>query len=149
MPGRFLNAFKPFSRFTPEVSPPDRKVSFNEKLFWTAIALVIYLIMTEVPLYKVGLGGGLELEYLRVIFASNRGSLMELGIGPIVTAGLILQLLAGSGIISVDFGNTEDRALFTTATKIFSLLMTGFQASAYIIGGVYGSLDPRISINIS
>ncbi len=146
MVGRFLRAFKPLSRFIPEVNSPERKVGFNEKLFWTALALVLYLIMTEVPLYRVGLGGGLELTYLRVIFASHRGSLMELGIGPIVTAGLILQLLAGSNIISVDFGNPEERGLFTTATKVFSLIMTGFQASAYIIGGVYGSLDPRVAI---
>ena len=146
MAGRFLRAFKPLSRFIPEVNAPERKVGFNEKLFWTAVALVLYLIMTEVPLYRVGLGGGLELTDLRVIFASHRGSLMELGIGPIVTAGLILQLLAGSGIISVDFGDPDERGLFTTATKVFSLVMTGFQASAYIIGGVYGTLDSRVAI---
>lgn len=66
---------------------------------------------------------------------------MELGIGPIVTAGLILQLLAGSGMIACDFTNPEDRGLFTTASKFFSIVMTGVQASAYLIGGVYGTLD--------
>jgi len=144
MAGRFLSIFGPFSRFMPEVSPPARRVGFNEKIFWTAMALVIYLVMSEVPLYKVG-GGGWELTYLRVIFASNRGTLMELGIGPIVTAGLILQLLAGSGMIACDFSNPDDRALFTTASKVFSIIMTGVQASAYLIGGVYGSLDPGTS----
>ncbi len=66
---------------------------------------------------------------------------MELGIGPIVTAGLILQLLAGSGMIACDFTNPEDRGLFTTASKFFTIVMTGVQASAYLIGGVYGTLD--------
>jgi len=99
MAGRFLTVFRPLSRFMPEVSSPARRVGFNEKIFWVAMALVLYLIMSEIPLYRVGVGGGWELTYLRVIFASNRGSLMELGIGPIVTAGLILQLLAGSGMI--------------------------------------------------
>jgi len=146
MAGRFLTMFKPLSRFMPEVSPPARRVGFNEKIFWTAMALIIYLIMSEVPLYKVGLGGGWELTYLRVIFASTRGSLMELGIGPIVTAGLILQLLAGSGMIACDFSNPEDRGLFTTASKLFSIIMTGVQASAYLIGGVYGRLDAGTSI---
>ncbi len=141
MAGRFLSLFKPLSRFMPEVGPPERRVGFNEKIFWTAMALVIYLIMTEVPLYRVGATGGWDLTYLRVIFASNRGTLMELGIGPIVTAGLILQLLAGSGMIAADFSNPEDRGLFTTASKFFSIVLTGVQASAYLIGGVYGSLD--------
>jgi len=148
MAGRFLTMFKPLSRFVPEVTPPERRVGFNEKLFWTAMALVLYLIMSEVPLYGVGLRGGWELTYLRVIFASNRGSLMELGIGPIVTAGLILQLLAGSGMIGCDFSDPEDRSLFTSASKVFSIIMIGVQASAYLIGGVYGPLDPRESIVI-
>jgi len=148
MAGRFLSLFGPLSRFMPEVSPPARRVGFNEKIFWTAMALILYLIMSEVPLYKVGRGGGWELTYLRVIFASNRGTLMELGIGPIVTAGLILQLLAGSGMVGCDFTNPDDRGLFTTASKFFSIVMTGVQASAYLIGGVYGSLDAGTSIII-
>ena len=140
MAGRFLGMFKPLSRFMPEVGAPQRGVRFNEKLFWTGMALVIYLVMCEVPLYGVGLAGGPALSPLRVIFASTSGSLMELGIGPIVTAGLILQLLAGSGMIEFDQSNPDDRGLFTTASKFLSIIMTGAQASAYLIGGFYGSI---------
>lgn len=46
---------------------------------------------------------------------------MELGISPIVTSGLIMQLLAGAKIIEV--GDTpKDRALFNGAQKRESLL---------------------------
>jgi preprotein translocase SecY subunit len=141
MAGRFLSLFGPISRFLPEVSKPTRKVSFNEKLFWTAIALILYLIMSEIPLYGVAESAVDQFTYLRVIFASNRGTLMELGIGPIVTGGLILQLLIGAGIIGADLGNTEDRALFTAANKFFSIVLTGVQALAYILGGLYGSIS--------
>jgi preprotein translocase subunit SecY/protein transport protein SEC61 subunit alpha len=148
MAGRFLGIFKPLSRFMPEVGKPERKVGFNEKLFWTGLALALYLIMTEIPLYGIHYDPtqGDPFLYLRVIFASHRGSLMELGIGPIVTAGLILQLLAGSNMIGCDMSNPDDRSLFTTASKVFSFVLIGVQASAYIIGGVYGALDPRASI---
>lgn len=39
--------------------------------------------------------------WIRVILASNRGTLMELGISPIVTSSLIMQLLAGAKLIEV------------------------------------------------
>jgi len=148
MPGRFLGLFKPLSRITPEVKPPQRKIGFNEKLFWTGLALSLYLIMTEVPLYGLAISPetGDPFLYLRVIFASHRGSLMELGIGPIVTAGLILQLLAGSGMIGCDMSNPDDRMLFTTASKIFSFLLIGVQAFAYIVGGVYGALPAQAAV---
>jgi len=148
MAGRFLRMFGPLSRFIPEVSPPKRSVSFNEKLFWTLMALAIYLIMSEVRLYGITSTRWGELAALQVIFASRRGTLMELGIGPIVTAGLILQLLAGSGMIACNFSDPEDRSLFTTASKVFSIIMIGVQACAYLIGGVYGALQPMAALVI-
>lgn len=148
MAGRFLGMFRPLSRVIFEVKPPERRVGFNEKLFWTALALILYLVMSEVPLFGIALGAEDPFRFLRVIFASRRGSLMELGIGPIVTAGLVLQLLAGSGMIGCDFSNPDDRGLFTVASKVFSLLFIAFQSSAYIIGGVFQVTDVRISIII-
>ena len=147
MAGRFLNLFKPIGRVLLEIKKPERKVSFNEKLFWTAMVLIIYLVMSEIPLYGLG-DVGKEYTALRVIFASNRGTLMELGIGPIVTAGLILQLLVGSAIIKCDMGNSEDRSLFTSASKVFSIALTGIQASAYLISGMYGSIASTATIII-
>ena len=146
---RFIELFKPLARFFPDIKSPDRKVAFNEKIFWTVIALVIYFVMSQTPLYGVGTGGQSDpLGSLRVIFASNRGTLMELGIGPIVTAGLILQVLAGSKMVNIDMSNPEDRSMFTSASKILSVLMTVFEASAYIIGGTYGALPLTTEIVI-
>jgi preprotein translocase SecY subunit len=146
MAGRLLSLFKPVARILPEIKPAERRVRFNEKLFWTALVLILYLIMSEIPLYGIETTALGELAALRIIFASSRGSLMELGIGPIVTAGLILQLLVGSAMIECDMSKPEDRGLFTTASKAFSIILTGVQASAYIIGGMYGSLPGTTAI---
>src|SRR4030066_2144772 len=148
MAGRFLSLFKPIARILPEVKTPERRVRFNEKLFWTALALIIYLIMAEIPLYGIGKSPLGELAALRVIFASNRGTLMELGIGPIVTAGLILQLLVGSSMIQCDMSDHQDRSLFTEGSKVFSTALTGIQASAYIISGMYGAIAGPTTIII-
>lgn len=140
MAGRFLNLFKPLGRILPEIKVPERKVKFNEKIFWTAIVLVIFLVMSEVPLFGIGPDQGDQFAALRVIFASSRGTLMELGIGPIVTAGLILQLLAGSSLINCDMSKPEDRGLFTVASKVFSIVLTAIQAVAYLLSGMYGTI---------
>lgn len=138
---RFIELFKPLSRFALNIRPPDRKVAFNEKVFWTAIALIIYLVMSHIPLFGTAARSAQDpYGALRVIFASNQGTLMELGIGPIVTAGLILQVLAGSKMINVDMSNPDDRALFTSASKILAVAMTIFEAAAYLIGGTYGQI---------
>uniref|UniRef100_A0A8C6BM17 SEC61 translocon subunit alpha 1 n=1 Tax=Monodon monoceros TaxID=40151 RepID=A0A8C6BM17_MONMO len=77
--------------------------------------------------------------WMRVILASNRGTLMELGISPIVTSGLIMQLLAGAKIIEV--GDTpKDRALFNGAQKLFGMIITIGQSIVYVMTGMYG--DP-------
>ncbi len=148
MAGRFLGLFKPIGRVLPEIKKPERKVSFNEKIFWTGLVLVIFLVMAQIPLYGVSSSAADNFSQLRVIFASNRGTLMELGIGPIVTAGLILQLLAGSSIIQCDMSDPEDRGLFTIASKVFSIGLTGIQAAAYIISGMYGSLTGGVMLII-
>jgi preprotein translocase SecY subunit len=148
MAGRFLSLFKPLARVLPEIKVPERKVGFNEKIFWTAIVLIVYLVMSEIPLYGISSDIQDQFGQLRVIFASNRGTLMELGIGPIVTAGLILQLLVGSAIIQADMSDPQDRGLFTVASKFFSILLTGIQASAYIISGMYGSIAGPVTLVI-
>ncbi len=131
----------------PEVKAPDRKVSFREKFVWTALILLLYLIMAELPLYGIDPQQGYDYFYwMRIILASNRGSLMELGIGPIVTAGLIMQLLVGSQLIRVDMGDPYQRSLYTGAQKVLAVFMTAFQALAYIFAGAYGALNPGQTI---
>merc|ERR1711959_613062 len=113
----------------------------KEKILWTAISLFVFLVCCQIPLYGIMSSKSADPFYwMRVILASNRGTLMELGISPIVTSGMVMQLLAGSKIISVDQSLKEDRALFTGAQKLFGLLITMGEAVAYVISGMYGSL---------
>lgn len=73
--------------------------------------------------------------------STNSGTLMELGISPIVTSGLVMQLLAGSRIIEVNQSLKEDRALFSGAQKLFGILITIGEAVAYVFSGMYGDLN--------
>ena len=109
---RVLHLVRPFLAFLPEVQSADRKVPFREKVIYTVISLFIFLVCSQLPLYGIHSTTGADPFYwMRVILASNRGTVMELGITPIVTSGLVMQLLAGSKIIEVDNNVREDRAL--------------------------------------
>jgi len=138
---RFLTLVKPVLHVLPEVAQPDRKIPFKEKILWTAITLFIFLICCQIPIYGCKTNKSSDPFYwMRVLLASNRGTLMELGISPIITSGLVMQLLAGSKIIDVDQGLKEDRALFCGAQKLFGILITVGEAVAYVISGMYGDV---------
>ncbi|CAD7971904.1 unnamed protein product [Amoebophrya sp. A120] len=138
---RFLSLIKPVMVLLPEVAQPDRRIPFKEKLLWTSISLFVFLVCSQIPLYGI-MSSKLSdpLYWMRVLMASNRGSLMELGISPIVTSSMVMQLLAGSKIIDVDQTLREDRNLFNGAQKLFALLITFGEATAYVLSGMYGDV---------
>jgi protein transport protein SEC61 subunit alpha len=125
----------------PEVESPDRRIPFKEKVLWTSISLFIFLVCCQIPLYGTNTSKSNDPFYwMRVILASNRGTLMELGISPIITSGMIIQLLAGSKIIDVDTSLKEDRQLYQGAQKLLGMLITIGEAVAYTCSGMYGDL---------
>ncbi|RLE76718.1 MAG: preprotein translocase subunit SecY [Thermoprotei archaeon] len=134
---------QPIFRILPEVKKPARKLSLRERLFWTGIILIIYFAMSQVPLYGIPWAQTQyqQLFFLQVIMASRRGTLLELGIGPIVTAGLIWQLLVGSKIVDIDLTTPEGRKLFSGVEKLFAIIFAAIEALAYIVGGAYGVLS--------
>jgi len=139
---RVLDLVKPCMIVLPEVSTPDRKIPFREKVLWTAISLFVFLVCCQIPLYGIMSNKSADPFYwMRVILASNRGTLMELGISPIVTSGMVMQLLAGSKLIEVDQSLKEDRTLFSGAQKLVGMLITLGEAVAYVLSGMYGEIS--------
>src|SRR3954447_23181673 len=136
----FRRIIKAISRYIPQVEKPKKKITLNEKFVWSGIALFAYLIMGQIPLYGVTNDSKFDfLAFARVIFAAQQGTLLELGIGPIVTAGLLMQLLKGSDLLKLNFKNPDDRSLFTSATKIVTIVVIVAEGSLYGTS-VYGPL---------
>jgi len=135
---KFLDMIKPFCAVLPEIQKPERKIQFREKVLWTAITLFIFLVCCQIPLFGIMSSDSADPFYwIRVILASNRGTLMELGISPIVTSSLIMQLLAGAKLLDVG-DSPKERALFNGAQKLFGLVITLGQAIVYVMTGMYG-----------
>jgi protein transport protein SEC61 subunit alpha len=90
----------------------------RDKIVWTGITLFIYLICSQIPLYGVARSSNTDpFVWMRIILASNKGSLMELGISPIVTSGMVLQFLQGTKLLNINMSLKEDQALFKGAQK--------------------------------
>ena len=105
--------FKQIFNFIPEVrKPEEKKLSFNVKLKWTLIILAAFFILANIPLYGLSENALSRFEYLAIILGTDFGSIISLGIGPIVMASIILQLLTGSGILSIDTTTTEGKKFF-------------------------------------
>ena len=132
---------QPFLGFLPEVAKPKKVPAIKERLLWTALALFVFLICCQVPVFGTRPSKSSDPFYwMRVVLASNKGTLMELGISPIVTASLVMELLAGVKVISVDQNSKEERAIFEGAQKVVALIITFVEAVAYVSTGMYGDV---------
>ena len=123
--------------YIPQIPKPKKKQTLQRRLLWTGLALLIYMIMGQTPLFGATTPEFDFLAFARVIFASQQGTLIELGIGPIVTAGLLMQLLKGSEILKFDFKKPEERGIFQTATKMVTYVVIVAESAVYGIA-VYG-----------
>lgn len=137
---RVLHLVRPFLPVLPEIEQPVKRVPFRERLLWTCFTLLVYLVCSQIPVYGFKNAKSSDPFYwMRVVLAaSNRGTLMELGTGPIVTSSMIMQLLAGAKLIQVDQGVKEDRVLFSAAQKLVAIVIGLLEAVAYVASGMYG-----------
>jgi len=124
------------SLYMPEVKGPTQKrLPFKEKLKWTIIILVAFFILGLIPLFGLGQNALQQFEYLSIILGASFGSIISLGIGPIVTGSIVLQLLNGSGILKFDLTTPEGKKQFQSLQKIVSLFFVIFEAFIYVFMG--------------
>lgn len=125
------------------VSPTQKKLAFKEKLKWTLIVLTLYFILGLVPLFGLR-GGALEqFQFLEMVLGASFGSIITLGIGPIVTASIVLQLLNGAGIVKFDLTSHEGKARFQGIQKLLSIFFVLLEGIIYV---VTGGLSPEAGI---
>ena len=129
----------------PEIKGPLQKhVPFKQKLKWTLIVLVLFYALSVIPLYGLGQNALANFEFLSIILGASFGSILSLGIGPIVTSSIVLQLLKGSGLINIDTTTHEGRVFFQGVQKVLSIFFVVFEASIYVfMGGL--SPDPTLT----
>src|SRR3989344_1390711 len=120
----------------PEVKGPlEKRLPFKTKLKWTLLVLSLFFVLGVIPLYGLGQNALVNFEQLSIILGASFGSITSLGIGPIVTASIVLQLLNGSGLLKIDTTTPEGRSLFQGIQKIMIIFFIIFEALSYVLLG--------------
>ncbi|MDP3918897.1 MAG: preprotein translocase subunit SecY, partial [Nanoarchaeota archaeon] len=131
----------------PEVKGPlEKKLPFKEKLKWTSIILVAFFVLGLIPLYGLGENSLAQFEFLSIILGASFGSIISLGIGPLVTSSIVLQLLNGSGIINFDLTSVEGKKRFQGFQKLLSIFFIVFEAGIYVF---MGGLSPSSALDVA
>ncbi|VVB83588.1 Protein translocase subunit SecY [uncultured archaeon] len=126
--------FRKIFQFIPEVKhPEEKKLSFNVKLKWTLIVLVSFFVLANIPLFGLSNNALERFKYLAIILGTDFGSIISLGIGPIVMASVILQLLTGSGILKIDTATSEGKKFFQGIQRILTFFFIIFEALIYVL----------------
>jgi preprotein translocase subunit SecY len=150
-----FESLDPIIKLLPEVKRPTQKPEFNKRLMWVVAGIILFFVLGQVTpigllsparLNEIKLTNPAEyeqlaaqaanvlqrvgfLESVQTILASKMGSLETLGIGPIVMASIILQLLAGAEIIKIE------KARYQGIQKLAAILFCFFEGAIYIFTG--------------
>jgi len=130
-----LYKVKPLGDRLPAVKRPEGHVHFRTKMMWVIVVLVVYFIMTNVYIYGLDQAESLDLfAQYRTIMAGASGTILQLGIGPIVTASIIMQLFVGAKIIKLDLTNRKDKACYQSVLKLLVIVMILVEAIPQVFG---------------
>jgi preprotein translocase subunit SecY len=120
--------------FIPEVrKPEEKKLDFKTKLRWTLIVLGAFFILANISLFGLSANALERFEYLAILLGTDFGSIISLGIGPIVMASIILQLLTGAKIIDIDTSTVEGKKFFQGVQKLLIIAFIVFEAVVYVM----------------
>jgi preprotein translocase subunit SecY len=136
------------AKYIPAVSEPIQKLTFREKAKWTFIILILFFVLGSVTAWGINPTAVAQFEFLEIVFGSRFGSLITLGIGPIVTASIILQLFVGSKIINWDTNTEEGKAKFQAAEKILMIVFCLIEAVAYVLAGAVPPASPDLFLTV-
>lgn len=127
--------------FLPSVREPEKEQSLKEMLTWTGIVLLLYFILGSINIYGASseaVAQALQqLETMQTILGAQIGTIITLGISPIVTSSIVLQMLVGSELIGWNTNTEQGKQKFQAAQKVLAYLLAVITGFGYAVG-VFG-----------
>jgi preprotein translocase subunit SecY len=131
-------------RFIPSIKAPSSPLSLREKMYWTGAILVVYFMLYNI--YAIGVNQQSVqqpfLQLISIIFAAKIGSLITVGIGPIVLSSIVLQLISGSGLVNIDQNDPIQKGRLQTLQKIAAMGIAIVEAFIFVYTGYVPASSP-------
>ena len=130
--------------FVPHVKKPDKPGSFKDKLKWTALIMTIYFAMFSTPAIGVNIATLKEpvLQLINIIFAARTGTLITVGIGPIVLSSIVLQLIQGTGMIKIDLSDPQQKGKYQSIQKLAAMSIAIVESIIFTATGYVPLISP-------
>lgn len=141
----FEDTYLAVIRRLPGITSPEGRQTLRDKMKWTGLILILYFLMAQIVVIGVEPGSLEQLRFLEILLGSSFGSLMSLGIGPIVTASIILQLLVGSKIIPWDLQSEQGKMMFQGTQKILAIIFSFAEAVIFVSLGAVPASSPEFA----
>lgn len=142
------NNFRKFLIRFPTISSPNKKISIKEKIIWTFSILILYFILSNIPIFGMSSESIDLFESYRAFFAGSTGSIIAIGISPIVTASIILQLLVSSNIIKLNLSDVKNQTYYQKIQKLLVILMIIFESLPQLFGYIKPNYNIAYSLGI-
>lgn len=145
---QWMMTFEPFTKLLPYVKKAPATLQMRQKIFYTFMALLVYIVGQQIPLYGMQKVINKDPSYwLREIFLSQRGTVMELGLGPTMTSDFVVRMLVSAGVLQYNRASDAETVLFGRVQNLFGAVFTLFQAIFHVIAGMYGSVSQLGVVN--
>ncbi len=130
--------------YLPGIKEPEKEQSLKEMLTWTGVVLVLYFLLGSINIYGAdnqAVQQALQqLQTFQTLLGAQIGSIITLGIGPIVTSSIVLQMLVGSELLPWDTNTQEGKQKFQSAQKVMAYALAVVQAVGYVLSGTFGNV---------
>ncbi|CCH46605.1 putative membrane protein [Wickerhamomyces ciferrii] len=134
---RLIDLAKPFLPLLPEIELPLEQLTFDDKVMYTIGTSFLYLL-AQLPIFGASKTTNDPIHWLRPVFGAEQNTLLEFGVFPIISSGLIFQILSGLKLIKINFNNRLDRELFQTLQKVFAIFQYAILTNIFLFTGYYG-----------
>jgi len=130
-----MSLIEKFVQYLPSVKPPITYVTPKERLKNTILIILIFSLLSSIPLFGISPIASQRFAEFMWIFGSYMGTLATVGVVPVILAGLFLQMLIFSSIISINIQTEEGRKKYDSYYKFLAVIFLIIQSLSFILSG--------------